>query len=194
MKAPLIAIARHRLTVDGEGVTTLVAFHGCPLRCRYCLNRQCWEPEGISHILAANMPAIFPPDLFDFGIVEEIEVEDFGGVRPLKYSDVKGVRMIQGIGVATWNDGECIFGPLDPYKALPTPHEESRHYRSMLVHFERNNEVLYDVWPKKEIPSGITIKGSQSANQGILFDLQGRKVNNPKKGIYIKDGRKVLIK
>ena len=47
MKAPLIAIARHRLTVDGEGVTTLVAFHGCPLRCRYCLNRQCWEAEGI---------------------------------------------------------------------------------------------------------------------------------------------------
>jgi len=47
VKAPLIAIARHRLTVDGEGVTTLVAFHGCPLRCRYCLNRQCWEPEGI---------------------------------------------------------------------------------------------------------------------------------------------------
>ena len=64
----------------------------------------------------------------------------------------------------------------------------------MLVHFERNNEVLYDVWPKKEIPSSITIKGSQSANQGILFDLQGRKVANPRKGIYIKDGRKVLIK
>ena len=47
MKAPLIAIARHRLSVDGDGVTTLVAFHGCPLRCRYCLNSQCWEPEGI---------------------------------------------------------------------------------------------------------------------------------------------------
>lgn len=45
--APLIAIARHRLSVDGAGVTTLVAFHGCPLRCRYCLNSQCWEPDGI---------------------------------------------------------------------------------------------------------------------------------------------------
>ena len=28
----LIGIARHRMAVDGEGVTTLVAFHGCPLR------------------------------------------------------------------------------------------------------------------------------------------------------------------
>lgn len=40
MKAvPLIGIARHRLTIDGEGVTTLVAFHGCPVAvCKYCLN------------------------------------------------------------------------------------------------------------------------------------------------------------
>ena len=147
-------------------------------------------------ILAANMPAIFPPDLFDFGIVEEIKVEDFGGVRPLKYSDVKGVRMIQGIGVATWNDGECLFGPPDPYYAGYgwRGDYKSRHYRSMLVHFERNGEVLYDVWPKKEIPSSITVKDAQSANQGIIFDLQGRKVSNPKKGIYIKDGQKLMLK
>lgn len=45
--APLIGISRHRLTTDGEGVTTLVAFHGCPLRCKYCLNPQSLRPEGI---------------------------------------------------------------------------------------------------------------------------------------------------
>ena len=47
MTAPFIALSRHRLTVDGVGVTTLAAFHGCPLRCRYCLNHQCWAPEGV---------------------------------------------------------------------------------------------------------------------------------------------------
>ncbi|MDE6197113.1 MAG: radical SAM protein [Muribaculaceae bacterium] len=31
---------RHRLSTDGDGVTSLVAFHSCPLRCRYCLNPQ----------------------------------------------------------------------------------------------------------------------------------------------------------
>ena len=46
-KAPLIAISRHRMSIDGEGVTTLVAFHGCPLRCRYCINKMCLEPDGI---------------------------------------------------------------------------------------------------------------------------------------------------
>lgn len=37
---PLIGINRHRLSTDGEGVTTLVAFHGCPLHCKYCINPQ----------------------------------------------------------------------------------------------------------------------------------------------------------
>ena len=45
--APLICIDRHRLTIDGEGVTTLVAFHGCPLRCKYCLNPQCLDADGV---------------------------------------------------------------------------------------------------------------------------------------------------
>ncbi len=36
-KAKIIGISRHRLSTDGDGVTTLVAFHGCPLSCRYCL-------------------------------------------------------------------------------------------------------------------------------------------------------------
>lgn len=44
---PLIGIARHRLSIDGEGVTTLVAFHGCPLHCKYCLNPTCLQPDGI---------------------------------------------------------------------------------------------------------------------------------------------------
>lgn len=34
---PLIAIERHRLLTDGEGITTLVGFQGCPLRCKYCI-------------------------------------------------------------------------------------------------------------------------------------------------------------
>lgn len=37
-RAKMIGISRHRLSTDGDGVTTLVGFHGCPLRCQYCLN------------------------------------------------------------------------------------------------------------------------------------------------------------
>lgn len=52
MQAPLIGICRHRLSIDGAGVTTLVAFHGCPLHCQYCLNSQCLEPDGIWRTLS----------------------------------------------------------------------------------------------------------------------------------------------
>lgn len=45
--ATLIGLSRHRIGVDGTGVTTLVAFHGCPLNCKYCLNPQALSPQGI---------------------------------------------------------------------------------------------------------------------------------------------------
>ena len=101
-----------------------------------------------------------------YGIIDEIKEGYFGGVRPLKYVDLdgkapandpnypifnvdtQGGRMIQGIGITEWNDGECLFGPPNPYFAS-TGHYNIRHYRSRLVHFERNGEVLYDVWPDK---------------------------------------------
>lgn len=41
----VIGISRFRLGTDGKGITTLVAFHGCRLRCKYCLNKECQEPE-----------------------------------------------------------------------------------------------------------------------------------------------------
>ena len=40
MKAEIAGVSRLRIAVDGEGVTTLVGFMSCPLRCRYCLNPQ----------------------------------------------------------------------------------------------------------------------------------------------------------
>ena len=41
--APFIGISRHRLATDGQGIRTLIAFHGCPLSCKYCLNPSCLE-------------------------------------------------------------------------------------------------------------------------------------------------------
>lgn len=38
LTAPVITCSRLRMQVDGPGVTTLVCFHGCPLRCYWCIN------------------------------------------------------------------------------------------------------------------------------------------------------------
>ncbi len=147
-----------------------------------------------------------------YGIIDEIKEGYFGGVRPLKYVDLdgkapendpnsnikngntKGGRIIQGIGITEWNDGECLFGPPDPYGALDGEYH-GRHYRSMLVHFERNGEVLYDVWPEKEITNGIkSISKVRPSVATTLYDLSGRSVQGtPKKGVYIQNGKKKVI-
>ena len=79
--AKIIGISRHRLTTDGEGVTTLVAFSGCPLRCKYCLNKASWEVER---------GRLYTPDQ----LFEEVKIDQlyflathggvtFGGGEPL---------------------------------------------------------------------------------------------------------------
>lgn len=86
MKTPLIGICRHRLVTDGQGVTTLVAFHGCPLRCKYCLNAQCLRADGVWRQMTVQE------------ILDEVMVDDlyfkatnggitFGGGEPLLRSD-----------------------------------------------------------------------------------------------------------
>ena len=137
----------------------------------------------------------------EFGTITEIKEGNFGGVRSLKYVETNGVRIIQGIGVTEWNGGECLFGPVDPYMArcilLPDGGTELRHYRSMLVHFERDGEVLYDVWP--DVTDGINeIKNEKFVNgkwiDGKCYDLSGRRVSKPKSGVYIKNQQKVVLK
>ena len=109
--------------------------------------------------------------------------------------NTQGGRIIQGIGITEWNDGECLFGPPDPYNALDEEYPV-RHYRSMLVHFERNGEVLYDVWPEKEITNGIkSISKVRPSVATTLYDLSGRSVQGtPKKGVYIQNGKKYVVR
>lgn len=33
-------VSRHRIDTDGKGVVSLVALPGCPLNCKYCLNKE----------------------------------------------------------------------------------------------------------------------------------------------------------
>ncbi len=84
-EAPFIGIVRHRIQTDGKGVSTLAAFHGCPLHCRYCLNPQC-QREGVWRT--------FTPE----SLYEEVKIDQlyflatgggitFGGGEPSMYPD-----------------------------------------------------------------------------------------------------------
>ena len=45
MLGEIMTISRLRMASDGAGVSTLVVFFGCPLRCKYCANWVCHESD-----------------------------------------------------------------------------------------------------------------------------------------------------
>lgn len=42
-KFQILGVNRHRMYIDGQGINTLVAVAGCPLKCKYCLNKKLLE-------------------------------------------------------------------------------------------------------------------------------------------------------
>ncbi len=85
-KAPFIATVRHRIATDGEGVTTLCGFYGCPLRCKYCINPQSFREK-------TKITEYTPESLY-----EKVKIDDlyflatnggvtFGGGEPLLYPE-----------------------------------------------------------------------------------------------------------
>ncbi len=86
IEATVIGVSRHRMMTDGQGVTTLVAFHGCPLQCKYCLNPQCHDEQEAFRR--------YTPE----SLLQELMVDDlyfratgggvtFGGGEPLLQTD-----------------------------------------------------------------------------------------------------------
>lgn len=84
---PLLGLNRHRMEIDGEGVTTLVAGAGCPLSCAYCINKS---------ILRQAPNYVTPRELY-----EKVRVDDlyfratggglcFGGGEALLHLDFYG--------------------------------------------------------------------------------------------------------
>lgn len=85
---PVVSINRHRLKTDGVGVTTLVASYGCPLKCKYCINKRVLDPAILSKCVQMT-----PEQLY-----EKLKIDDlyfiatgggitFGGGESLLYAD-----------------------------------------------------------------------------------------------------------
>ena len=78
---PLLSLSRHRMGSDGFGITTLAAAAGCPLHCRWCINKE---------LLLKAKPENVTPEEF----LERVRIDDlyfratgggitFGGGEPL---------------------------------------------------------------------------------------------------------------
>lgn len=79
--SPIFGISRHRMGVDGKGVTTLVTFMGCPLKCRYCLNDKCHEDiyEEDGRTLRRGIQMLTPQQLYDIVRQDNIYFQASGG-------------------------------------------------------------------------------------------------------------------
>lgn len=81
---PLLGLSRLRMQTDGAGVTTLVAGAGCPLSCKWCINRG---------ILSEKQPELLSPqELFARVRCDDLYFRatgggvTFGGGEPLLHA------------------------------------------------------------------------------------------------------------
>lgn len=124
LTAPVITYSRLRMQVDGPGITTLVCFHGCPLRCHWCLNPFSFAPQTPRRDLTAQA-------LYDEVRQDELYFlatgggVTFGGGEPLLYARfLQGFRHICGPG---WH--------LCAETSLAVPWEKVRAAAACIDHF-----------------------------------------------------------
>ena len=100
MTAPIIAASRLRMGCDGIGVTTLVCFHGCPLRCKYCLNPFALDPKAAKRHMT-------PRELYEETRLDSLYFlatgggVTFGGGEPLLYPQF--IREFRSICGPAWH-------------------------------------------------------------------------------------------
>ena len=96
---PLITISRLRIGLDGVGVTSLIAGAGCPLRCRWCLNKKLLQEAPSKPVTAEQM-------------IDMVKIDDlyyratgggitFGGGESLLHADF--ILRFRELCPAEWN-------------------------------------------------------------------------------------------
>lgn len=158
-QAPIIGIVRHRLSTDGDGVTTLVAFHTCTLRCKFCLNPQSLDkPE--------NYPIYTPQRLYDEVAIDNIYFLatgggiTFGGGEPCLRSDF--ITQFRDLCGKQWN--------LSIETALNVPQEHIERLLPIINHWiidiKDMNPLIYERYTQKN--NNLTMNNLQFiAKQGL---------------------------
>ena len=99
VKAPIYSISRLRFGTDGKGITSLVAFMGCPLRCRHCINRWCHSDPSQARLMT-------PEDLYGELMIDDLYFQMtgggvcFGGGEPTLYPEF--IRQFRKVCGSRW--------------------------------------------------------------------------------------------
>ena len=148
----ILGISRLRMGTDGHRITALVAFNGCPLSCRYCLNPEC-------HNTSKKVRRMLPED-----VMEELRKDElyylateggvtFGGGEPLLNSQY--IKDILELGAKSWN--------VTVETSLNIPRQ---HLELLLPYID---EYIVDI---KDMNSEIYIKYTSKNNEQVIDNLK----------------------
>lgn len=150
-KFRIMGINRHRMYIDGQGINTLVALEGCPLNCKYCINK----------------------NLLAKGKVQEMSLQELADKVLIDYC----YFMATGGGI-TFGGGEALLHSeqIKAFRELLPKDVPIKLETSLNVPFERLLEVidvvdeyLIDV---KTMDSQIYQNYTGMSNERVLKNLQ----------------------
>ena len=153
MKFKVQSINRHRLTTDGEGITTLVGLYGCPLECEYCINKDILHTKPYKEYTKEALLEILLQDYCYF--VATNGGITFGGGESLLHSEaISGLFSILPEYVnVTLETSLCV--PQDKLLSLLEP------VYQFIIDIKTMNPVLYQRYTKQ-------------SNEAVIRNLSGQ--------------------
>lgn len=151
MKFKVQSINRHRLTTDGEGVTTLVGLYGCPLECEYCINKDILHTKPYKEYTKEALLEILLQDYCYF--VATNGGITFGGGESLLHSEaISGLFSILPEFVnVTLETSLCV--PHDKLTSLLEP------VHQFIIDIKTMDPVLYQRYTKQ-------------SNEAVIWNLE----------------------
>lgn len=144
-------ISRHRMYIDGKGINTLVGLYGCPLQCKYCLNKKM--------LAIPQYKEMTPDELLDKVIIDYCYFKatgggiTFGGGESLLYSGQ----------IATFRTVLPMDIPIRVETSLNVPKE------SLVAVLDAADNYIIDI---KTLNSKLYEQYTGAANHRVLENLQ----------------------
>lgn len=145
------SISRHRMYIDGKGINTLVGLYGCPLQCKYCLNKKM--------LAIPKYKEMTPDELLDKVIIDYCYFKatgggiTFGGGESLLYSSqIVDFRSVLPMDI-----------PIRVETSLNVPKE------SLEIVLDAADNYIIDI---KTLNSKLYEKYTGAANTRVLENLQ----------------------
>lgn len=145
------SISRHRMYIDGKGINTLVGLYGCPLQCKYCLNKKM--------LAIPKYKEMTPDELLDKVIIDYCYFKatgggiTFGGGESLLYSSQ----------IAAFRNVLPMDIPIRVETSLNVPKE------SLETVLDAADNYIIDI---KTLNSKLYEKYTGAANTRVLENLQ----------------------